>query len=96
MIDIQSLFDRGVITNITIGKSALTWHDAFCNIRSAELEGNVQGHGKTVQEAFDNAMERMQRSLHLLDPKKHPAPATRPAPVTVQMPEVPTLRMPGF
>lgn len=86
---IQDLIDRGVITSVNLGKSALPDRKFFCNIRSAELEGNVQGHGSTLQEAFDAAMAQMHRSLGHLH-------QTRPVTTTFQMPEPPKVRMPGF
>ena len=89
MNEIQDLIGRGILTSVTLGKSALPDRKFVCNMRSAELEGSVQGHGATMQEAFDGAMAQMQRSLGWLH-------QTRPAPVTVQMPAVPMMRMPGL
>ena len=91
MNHIQDLISRGVLTSVTLGKSALPDRKFFCNVRSAELEGNVQGHGATVQGAFDEAMTQVERSLGHVH-------QTRPVTTTFQMPEVPVtrLRMPGL
>ena len=83
---IQELFDKGVITNFTVGKSALTDKGLFCSIRFAALEGYVQGRGATVIEAFEDTVRRGPQT----------GKQTRPAPVTVQMPAVPMMRMPGL
>lgn len=86
MKQIQELFDQKVITSFSMGHSALPDRNFFCNLRSRELEGNVQGHGETAQEAFDQAMLQMHQSIGHLH--------HRPVTTTVQMPETPTLRMP--
>ena len=81
---IQDLINRGVITNFTIGKSALPEKGFFCSMRFNALEGYVQGRGLTVEEAFEDTMRRVPQAQ----------PQTRPVTTTFQMPEVPVMRMP--
>lgn len=83
MKQIQDLIDQGVISNFTVGKSAMHDKGLFCSIRFNSVDGYVQGHGTTVEAAFEDTMRRVPGATQ-----------TRPVTTTVQIPETPTLRMP--
>ena len=85
-MNIQELLETRKVSSVTIGESALPDRKFFCNIRSRELEGNVQGHGDTVQEAFDIALGVMQRHVAMLKPQAAPAPAMPAMPEPLRMP----------
>jgi hypothetical protein len=77
------MIDRGIAQNFSIGKSAIIDKGVFCSIRFNALEGYLQGHGATVEEAFADTMRQA--------PAQH---QTRPVTTTFQMPEPGKIRMP--
>lgn len=89
---IQDLLDRGVITNFTVGRSGIADKGLFCSIRFTSLEGYVQGHGPTVEAAFEAAMARGKLSESQL--RGVTVSVVNTAPTMPTMPDIPVMRMP--
>lgn len=77
---LQDLIDRGIAQNFSVGKSAIIDKGIFFSVRVNALEGYLQGHGATVEEAFADVMAQI--------------PGSRPVTTTFQMPEPGKIRMP--
>lgn len=86
---LQDMIDKGIAQNFAVGKSSIIDKGIFFSIRFNALEGYLQGHGATVEEAFADVMRRAS-----LSPVNITVINTRPVTTTFQMPEPGKMRMP--
>lgn len=59
MEKLERLFSQPTVRSVSVGQSALKWHDKFCAILVEGSDSPIQAFGSSIEEAVNNATLKM-------------------------------------